>query len=489
MKKEQKKEVRRIRNLMMIFAITTIIITLSTYAWFIGSAIVSVTSFDIDIASTDSLLLSLDGSKWDTTIHISESDYKTSGYIGNSNTWGGSGLIPMSTVGKMDASVSKMVLYEKASLTASPGGYRLLASRAEEPQVPEANGFVAFDLFIKNFSGRYYINNLNILDEEAIYLTKDSAATVSSSGVSNTGIENSVRIAFAQIGRVIASTTDPDIITEIGCNDDGFGNPSVSAGVTGICRTAQIWEPNDTSHNENAIKWYNTSCLARTGTNVMSSSSFSGACSPVVDGTAYKTYAANAVIKSSDNADVYDGADYNGYLSTAKLSAPAYFTDTMKNKTGIDRPEIFYLAPNSITKVRVYIYIEGQDIDNYEYAAIGKRLSIEFGLTKERFTEDDIEYEQGLSLLGDTFKPEITMLGSSTVNVALGTQYVDAGATATDKLGDDGDGNDVIENLTRKIQTINPVNTNVAGTYYVTYSVSDWAGNYAEQVVRKVIVG
>ena len=28
--------------------------------------------------------------------------------------------------------------------------------------------------------------------------------------------------------------------------------------------------------------------------------------------------------------------------------------------------EIFYLTPNSVTKIRVYIYIEGQDVDNYD---------------------------------------------------------------------------------------------------------------------------
>ena len=56
------------------------------------------------------------------------------------------------------------------------------------------------------------------------------------------------------------------------------------------------------------------------------------------------------------------------------------------------RKEFMSLAPNSITKVRVYIYLEGQDIDNYDFAQIGKAISINFGFTKQRFTEDDIDY-------------------------------------------------------------------------------------------------
>ena len=51
------------------------------------------------------------------------------------------------------------------------------------------------------------------------------------------------------------------------------------------------------------------------------------------------------------------------------------------------------LAPNSITKVRVYVFIEGQDIDNYDFASLGKKISVNFGFTKERYNGEDINYE------------------------------------------------------------------------------------------------
>ena len=50
------------------------------------------------------------------------------------------------------------------------------------------------------------------------------------------------------------------------------------------------------------------------------------------------------------------------------------------------------LAPNSITKVRVYVYIEGQDVDNYDFASLGAKISVNFGFTKERYTETDVNY-------------------------------------------------------------------------------------------------
>ena len=64
----------------------------------------------------------------------------------------------------------------------------------------------------------------------------------------------------------------------------------------------------------------------------------------------------------------------------------------MKELESTDRPEFIRLAPNSITKLRVYVWLEGQDIDNYDFASLGKKISVNFGFTKERYTETDVDY-------------------------------------------------------------------------------------------------
>ena len=71
-----------------------------------------------------------------------------------------------------------------------------------------------------------------------------------------------------------------------------------------------------------------------------------------------------------------------------------FFTDSMKDLKGHDRPTFMTLAPNSITKVRVYVYLEGQDIDNYDFASLGKRISVAFGFTKERYYGEDVDYNK-----------------------------------------------------------------------------------------------
>jgi hypothetical protein len=72
--------------------------------------------------------------------------------------------------------------------------------------------------------------------------------------------------------------------------------------------------------------------------------------------------------------------------------------------------------------------------------------------------------------------PEITIKGSPLIIVELNSPYTDAGATATDNV--DGD-------LT--VSAKGTVDTNFAGTYNITYTAMDAAGNEANSV-RTVIV-
>jgi len=384
--KMKKVKTKRIRNLILIPSFSVVVLLVATYAWFIGLQSVNITSFDVEIAASESLLLSLDGENWNDSVAISKNNLDEVSYLGHKNSWGGTGLIPMSSIGELNSTSSKMKLYEKASLTSTPGGFRLMASLVPNT-VNEQNGYVAFDLFIKNFSGTQYIEELNVLTEEAIYLTTDSAVTVSSSGTAGTGIENSVRVGFAQIGRVEGTTDVVETITGIVCV------PEAESNVTGICRNAQIWEPNDTTHEANAISWYNTICKTRTGEDVTLPASYSGTCEELSETEYIKTYAVNDIITHEDNVDVYDGLEFNSYTNSSLLSSIDTFTDTMKNIAGVSRPQFMSLQPNSITKLRIYIWIEGQDIDNYDYAALGRAISINFGFTKQRITEDDFNYE------------------------------------------------------------------------------------------------
>jgi hypothetical protein len=80
----------------------------------------------------------------------------------------------------------------------------------------------------------------------------------------------------------------------------------------------------------------------------------------------------------------------------------------------------------------------------------------------------------------DTTAPVLTLTGANPQGIALGAPYVEQGATALDTVSGDRTAAIVIN--------ASAVNTNVAGSYVVTYNVLDAAGNAATQLTRTVQV-
>lgn len=77
--------------------------------------------------------------------------------------------------------------------------------------------------------------------------------------------------------------------------------------------------------------------------------------------------------------------------------------------------------------------------------------------------------------------PVLTVNGAATVNIIVGDAYTDAGATA-----DDAEDGDISANIVVGGDT---VDTDMAGTYVITYDVSDSAAAPAVQATRTVNVG
>ena len=80
----------------------------------------------------------------------------------------------------------------------------------------------------------------------------------------------------------------------------------------------------------------------------------------------------------------------------------------------------------------------------------------------------------------DNIPPVITLNGDNPLDLLVGDAYVEAGATVTDNSGEDLSDSLVIDS--------SGVDTSMAGTYVVTYDVTDSAENSAEQVTRTIIV-
>ena len=77
----------------------------------------------------------------------------------------------------------------------------------------------------------------------------------------------------------------------------------------------------------------------------------------------------------------------------------------------------------------------------------------------------------------ETVAPVITLIGENPLTVKRGSSFTDPGADVTDNV-----------DAPRKISGTGSVNTSVAGTYTLTYSATDAAGNVATPVTRTVNV-
>ena len=371
----EKKDRRRIKKIFILIIITIItgtVLVVETYAWFVGITTVNVNQFTVTVASETGLELSLDatdGSWTHTTLTVSADAVTTdlnSTYTSKTNKWT-SGLSPISSSGVIDSTNNIMKLFGKSALASTGGGYRLVSTQItnynNSTHVPaEKDGYIAFDLFIRNGTGDQYDSSASA-DTEAIYLSRTSTVVITPAGTAQA----------------------------IKCTPPSSGNGSTA---TGLCTNkATIWEPNDTQHKAKLINYYNLACKNKTGAQAYGSNSCTSIGTvngnTVSNNVAVQTNTVNKAIAASNNVDIYDGL--NGYSNSISsdytnfLNSTPTFTDTMKNTTGDQRPQLFGLAANSITKVRVYIYIEGQDVDNYDLITKGKSIKINFGITKDKF--------------------------------------------------------------------------------------------------------
>ena len=138
----------------LVIAITTVVLIVETYAWFVGTSTVSTNEFTITVTGAEGLELSFDGSTWysgSNKLTISQASITTglsSSYSTNTNKWPTSGLVPLSSAGVLDTTDRRLILFEKSSLAASTGGYRLISTQFDNSS-SEGDEYVAFDLFIK----------------------------------------------------------------------------------------------------------------------------------------------------------------------------------------------------------------------------------------------------------------------------------------------------------------------------------------------------
>lgn len=316
-KKQQRKN--RIFYLLILLLMTTISLSFTSYAWFTTNRLARVDLLDVNVRAQGGIEISTDGTSWKSAINVLDIETARETYPTSINQIPKT-LEPVSTIKALENGKLKMFYGSVEGNT--NGDYILSATRSIETESfdEESIGkFIAFDLFLKT----------NTTTD--LYLTKESNITYN--GENSVGIENSVRIAFIEEGNV----------------PNGTNITTIQQLLTNTADNIYIWEPNYNSHTINGI------ANAKNTYNIITSEN--GIQIPY-DGISQEINEYQGITPATANSNVYPT-----YFSRVNVD---YYTE--KNFT--NNKKVFNIK-TGITKYRVYMWIEGQDVDCENNASVG----------------------------------------------------------------------------------------------------------------------
>ena len=317
MNKKSKRKID-LKSAILLLLLLAALLTSSTYAWFTANKTVTVSDIDVHIEAQNGLQISANGVDWKSIVTIDElkAGYSdaTAG-ITDTNQFP-STIEPVSTIG--DVADGKMKMFY-GEVNPDNGVYSLTAS-AEPAEVKGTTGrYVAFDIFLK-------VNQ----DEENVILGANSQVTFNGAETAtNKGLQNAARVAFLKQGTSDASLAASEFMKQ---------NGAVSFS-TEDQETTYIWEPNSDVHTANGVKAaYENYRITTTETGAAAIPYFGVKQAIATPVPLANTYGVN----TTDFASV-----------TPSYSTVEAMTD-MNNAFSLKK---------GVTKVRVYMWVEGQDVD------------------------------------------------------------------------------------------------------------------------------
>ena len=332
-KERRKRRKYRLLILLLLLLGTGAMLATSTYAWFTSNKTVSVNSIKVNIDAKNGIQISADGTTWKSIVQTSDlTGVHTTTYKTSVNQIP-STLEPVSTSGIPDEN-GRLPMYYGTIITSesaqNSGQYILTATKSNE--VDGSSGqFIAFDLFFK------------VNTDTQVYLTTNSG--VKTEDITDTGIKNASRIAFVNLGHTTAGDTVANIQAL---------NARESAQV-------YLWEPNYDVHTAagvaNARDVYNKT-TTETGGSLLP---YSG-----------------IIAEIPSSSDVLLGEA----TETAHGTLFKDVTPTYKTVAGFDKYLQIFTLTGGITKYRIYMWVEGQDVD-CENNASGGSITFDIQISTE----------------------------------------------------------------------------------------------------------
>lgn len=333
-----KEDKSRFYLMLIVIFLLGVLLIFSAYAWFSTALNVKVKTFNMVVTRNSGLSISFDAINYDSYVEISRESLITSlknTYPNNLSQWASTGLTPVSSPGIRNSNSYFFEIYSSSGVRyrnkKKDNGF--ITTVLAKEQVPRAfNSYIAFDLFFKNVTGSPVSDNL--------YLDYGTEVTMESeSSEEMVGLVNSIRIGFVKVGSVPLDTP-AQTIQNLQCNNN--------------CKSI-IFEPNSTLHSDLSIERSKKYGI------------------DLIDGETFPTY---AYIK--EGGPIYVADTVSG---SANLNREFFALQNTMTDKDFDKP--LFGVPDGITKVRVYVWIEGQDIDSLETDSDGAEIAISINFIKD----------------------------------------------------------------------------------------------------------
>ncbi len=323
MSNKKSKRAANVRSSILVLLLIAILLIASTYAWFTSNRVVTISSIDVHVEASSGIQISVDGINWKTVISNSDITAASDTYSAAVNQLPAT-MVPVSTAGVVSGDRMAMY-YGVVTANETTGNYELTAT-AETDANGTSGKYVAFDVFLK-------------LDQaETIYLTEGSDVTHQSTTAapSDKGLKNAARVGFCVLGNTNSNSTT-----------------QVIQGLTGGT-TSYIWEPNYDVHTQAGVN---------------AASSIYGITTSLTGGSQLSYYGVKAPISTA--------VALNNTSNTLFTS----LTNPIKTAAGHQAGTVQLMSGSAgITKVRIYMWIEGQDVD-CENSASGSDIRFDLGFT------------------------------------------------------------------------------------------------------------
>lgn len=376
-KKKQTKKKKKLQikmNTKTIIWITIVVFALisitATYAWLSVTRDAKILGFKVKVEVAENLEISLDGDVWTHSINIEDMRQLYGTYrdrdtttlalqakAGEHRNYIPTEMLPVSTIGNIENGNLVFVTgkLEGNKLTeirkCSEEDITIGANVETKEEKNENHPYLAFDI---------YLRNLSRLTEDG---RKDplqiNEGAIITSGEEGVGLEYTVRAAFVKYDSTLDLTASGAQVRAIRAN----GNETVA-----------IWEPNSKGHTEFVVR--NDNRLDST--------------LQEIDTYSIRDNVGGAV--PSEIEDITDNT--NPMLQTIYTNRPEQVDEQIGSATTdiytlkeIDGTTEFGLKPNQITKVRVYMWLEGQDPDCIDLSSTGKKINATIRLIKPEYRQ------------------------------------------------------------------------------------------------------